>query len=170
MESTSTNGARPSSFNGINHLKLPVKSLHHTLDFYTKVFPFVHVPKWDHFTPQHELFACLFTHEPTKLVVEIRYQPDQAEAQRGWDPVTWGVGTRRDLEEWARWFDTHNVKHSKIFTGIKGWVMACEDPDGKIVRLYVDDEEHEWTDHPDVDEYWLGHVEADPAARVSVNK
>jgi hypothetical protein len=31
--------------------------------------------------------------------------------------------------------------------------MGCEDPDGRIVRLYVEDETHEWTDHPDVDEY-----------------
>jgi hypothetical protein len=41
--------------------------------------------------------------------------------------------------------------------------MACEDPDGKNVRLYVD-EEHEWSDHPDKDEYWLGNLVADPKA------
>lgn len=34
--------------------------------------------------------------------------------------------------------------------------MACEDPDGRIVRLYVEDEEHEWTDHPDKDEICRG--------------
>lgn len=76
--------------------------------------------------------------------------------------MTWGVGNRNDLEEWATWLDANNVKRSKIFVGIKGWVMACEDPDGKIVRLYVEDEEHEWTDHPDKDEYWLGSIQGDP--------
>ena len=76
--------------------------------------------------------------------------------------MTWGVDKRADLEEWGVWFDAHGVKRSKIFTGIKGWVMGCEDPDGRIVRLYVDNEEHEWTDHPDEDEFWLGTVNADP--------
>jgi hypothetical protein len=154
----------PRSFVGIDHLKLPVHSLRRTLEFYTTIFPFVHAPHYDHFTPEHQLFAQMFIHEPTKLIVEMRYNPDQAAAQRGWDPITWGVGTRQDLEEWGRWFDAHGVPHSRIFTGVKGWVMACEDPDGRIVRLYVQDEEHEWTDHPDKDEHWLGTVVADPAA------
>lgn len=155
---------RPSSFNGINHLKLPVFSLKRSLEFYTKIFPFVHEPKYDHFTPEHKMFAQMFIYEPTKLIVEIRHDPERAEAQRGWDPITWGVGTRKDLEEWTKWFDANGVKHSKILTGIKGWVMGCEDPDGKVVRLYVEDEEHEWTDHPDTDEYWLGKLKADPDA------
>ena len=51
---------------------------------------------------------------------------------------------------------------SKVLTGIKGWVAGCEDPDGRVVRLYVEDEEHEWTDHPDQDERWLGSVRAQP--------
>lgn len=104
----------------------------------------------------------MFMHEPSKLIVEIRYEPSQAAAQKGWDPVTYGVGTRKDLEKWGRLLDSKDVRRSRIFAGIKGWVMACEDPDGKIVRLYVEDEEHEWTDHPDQDEYWLGKIQADP--------
>ena len=42
--------------------------------------------------------------------------------------------------------------------------MGCEDPDRKIVSLYVEDQEHEWTDHPDSDEYWLGTAKGDPNA------
>ena len=153
---------RPSSFSGINHLKLPSFSVQKTVDFYTNIFPFTYLPQYDHFTPDHKLFAKMFWHEPTKLIIEARYVPTQAEAQKGWDPITWGVGTRKDLEEWAAWFDANSVKRSRIFTGIKGWVMGCEDPDGRVVRLYVEEEDHEWTDHPDEDAYWLGAVEADP--------
>lgn len=155
----------PKSFKGVHHLKLPVHSLKQTREFYTTVFPFTHLPQFDHFTPQHKLFAQIFIHEPTKLLVEVRYDPARADAQKGWDPITWGVATRADLEQWSDWFDAHGVKHSKILTGIKGWLMGCEDPDGKIVRLYVDEEEHEWTDHPDIDEYWLGTVTADPQSQ-----
>lgn len=58
--------------------------------------------------------------------------------------MTWGVDTRADRQEWAAWFDAHGIKRSKSFTGINGWVMGCENPDGRIVRLYADNEEHEW--------------------------
>jgi hypothetical protein len=56
------------------------------------------------------------------------------------------------------------VKRGAIFTGIKTWVVSCdgEEPDGRIVRLYVGEEEHERIDHPDQDDYWLGKIEADP--------
>jgi catechol-2,3-dioxygenase len=164
MSSTMLQPPRPSSFRGVDHLKLAVFSLPRTHDFYTKVLPLSPQPQWDHFTPEHKLCAKMAKHEQTNLIVEFRHEPAQAEAQRGWDPITWGVGTRKDLEDWEKWLDWWQVKHSKIFTGMKGWVMACEDPDGKIVRLYVQDEDHEWTDHPDQDEYWLGKIVADPTA------
>lgn len=164
MSTLSSNLQMPSSFNGINHLKLPSFNIKKTHDFYTKILPFKPLPQYDHFTPEHKLFAKMCIHEPTKLIIEVRYVPGQAEAQKGWDPITYGVGKRTDLEKWAEWFDVHGVKHSPVFTGIKGWVMAVEDPDGRIVRLYVEDEEHEWTDHPDKDAYWLGTVEGDPNA------
>ena len=108
-------------------------------------------------------------HKPTKVIIEFRYVPEQAEAQKGWDPITWGVGTRKDLEAWEAWFAHHGVEHSKIFVGIKGWVSGCKDPDGRVVRLYVDNEIHEWTDQPDQDEYWLGSVRAQPMKADSVS-
>ncbi|KAF7973458.1 hypothetical protein HWV62_15044 [Athelia sp. TMB] len=154
--STATAPAMPASFLGINHLKLPANDIIATRDFYVSHFPFTYLPQYDHFTPEHTLFAVMIMHEPTKLIVEIRHHPAQAAAQRGWDPVTWGVDTRSDLEDWARWLGARGVTHSRVFTGIKGWVLGAEDPDGKIVRIYCN-EEHEWTDHPDQDAYWLGN-------------
>ncbi|CAM6113161.1 unnamed protein product [Calypogeia fissa] len=163
MAEPSTKPSMPQSFSGVNHLKLPAHSIRKTHDFYTRVFPFKPIPQFDHFTPDHKLFAKMISHEhSTKLLVEIRYAPAQAAAQKGWDPITWGVGTRKDLEDWAEWLDANGVRRSPILTGIKGWIMGCEDPDGRIVRLYVEGKELEWTDHPDEDEYWLGSVQADP--------
>ncbi|KIM93902.1 hypothetical protein OIDMADRAFT_46013 [Oidiodendron maius Zn] len=147
----------PKSFIGLHHLKLPCHSIKKTHEFYTTIFPFKPMPHADHFTPDHQLFAKLCIHEATKLIVELRYEPTQANLQKGWDPITYAVGTRKDLERWGEWFDANGVKHSRIFTGVSAWVMACEDPDGKIVRLYVSEEEHEWTDHVDKDERWLGN-------------
>lgn len=154
--------SKPSSFNGINHLKLPSSSIKKTHDFYAHIFPFTPLPQYNHYTSDHKLYGVMLVHAPTKLIIEVRYKPSHAVAQKGWDPITWGVGTRKDLEEWGKWLDANSVKRSPIFMGVKGWVMACEDPDGRIVRIYVEDEEHEWTDHPDLDEDWLGTIEADP--------
>lgn len=119
------------------------------------MLPFKHLTHLDHYTPDHELFAVVFTHEETKLMVELRYNPEQASAQKGWDPITWGVQGPADLESWAQWLDTKGVKRSRVFTGVQGWLLACEDPDGRHIRLYTV-EEHEWTVHPDKDDYWLG--------------
>lgn len=58
------------------------------------------------------------------MIVEFRYVPEQAEAQKGWDPITWGVGTRADLQAWEDWWEANDVKRSKIFTAIKGWVSS----------------------------------------------
>lgn len=162
MQSETQTPVMPSSFNGIHHLKLPCASIRKTHDFYTEIFPFVALPQYNHYTPEHKLFALMFMHPSTKLIVEARYDPAQAKVQKGWDPISWAVGSRKDLEKWGEWLDAHEVRRSRIFIGVKGWVMGCEDPDGRIVRLYVDDEEHGLTDHPDEDEYWLGRIEADP--------
>lgn len=43
--------------------------------------------------------------------------------------------------------------------------MASEDLDSRRVRLYVEDEEHKWPDHPSKGEYWLGPSTADPNAQ-----
>lgn len=113
MTDSKTPLQRPSlSFRGIDHLKLPSSSITKTHDFYTKIFPFTPMPQYDHFTPDHKLFAKMFYYEPHKLIVEVRYVPEQAAAQKGWDPITWGVGKRQDLEEWTKWFDANGVKHS----------------------------------------------------------
>ncbi|KAF4944283.1 hypothetical protein FSARC_14716 [Fusarium sarcochroum] len=166
MTSNKTPNSSPTSFTGINHLKLPCHDIIKTSAFYEKVFPFTRIHKYNHYTPDHKLFAIMLQHQPTNLIIELRYVPAQAEAQKGWDPITWGVGTRADLGEWESWLDKHGVHRSKVFVGIKGWVMGCEDPDGRIVRLYVEDEDHEWTDHPDKDDFWLGTIEANPTQEV----
>ncbi|GAM37428.1 hypothetical protein TCE0_024f07343 [Talaromyces pinophilus] len=145
---------KPTSFNGIHHLKLPGSDIRKTEAFYTQIFPFESCPELDHYTPDDKLFAVLLTYKPAGLMLEIRHNPEQAKIQKGWDPVTWGVNSRKDLEEWGAWFDEKGVSHSKVLKGMKGWVMAAEDPDGKIVRLYTT-EEHEWTTDVDRDTYWL---------------
>lgn len=162
---TATKPNGPRSFTGVHHLKLPSKNILKTQEFYTKILHFTPVPNYSHYNLENKLFAVMFRHEPTNLLVEARYEPECSEAEKGWDPIVWGVGTRKDLEEWGTWFDFNNVKRSQIMIGMKGWYMAAEDPDGRQVRLYVEDEDHEWENNPTQDSYWLRPFRPDPNAK-----
>lgn len=143
---------------GINHLKLPATDIRKTLDFYIKIMGCEYLPQYDHYNKENELFAVMFKvkHNSDNIIVEVRRSPDHAKAQAGWDSITFGVRTRADLEAWKGWFESNGVKCSRVFRGLKGWVSCALDPDGKIVRLYCD-EEHEWdTENFDEDSFWLG--------------
>ncbi|KAK8068068.1 40S ribosomal S3 protein0 [Apiospora saccharicola] len=129
----------PQSFRGLNHLKLASVDLGATATFYTTIFPFTYLPHYDHHRADGSVFAVMFRHEASGILVEARQNPAQAAAQVGWDPVTRGVD------------------HSRVLRGVKGWVLCARDPDGKIVRLYTE-EEHEWA-LPEEDEVWLGFLE-----------
>lgn len=147
---------RPSLW-GINHLKLATAKIEKTLTFYTNVLGFGYIAEYDHRIAQGELFAVMvkLKHLGEDIIVEIRHNEQQAIKQEGWDPITWGVESRTDLETWRSWFKHNGVKCSKVFVGLKGWVLCALDPDGKTVRLYCN-EKHEWTTDFDHDEFWLG--------------
>ncbi|KAH8677759.1 hypothetical protein BX600DRAFT_531607 [Xylariales sp. PMI_506] len=151
---------RPQAPLTLHHLKLAAHNLSATLTFYTDVLPFEHIPALDHLSSSGVLFGCIIKlaeghhRHPERgsasatsppLLVEIRLNEDQATAQHGSDPVTWGVPGREDLEAWGRWFDARGVKRSRVLKGMQGWVIAAEDPDGRIVRIYTTQESHPWT-------------------------
>ncbi|KAI8635340.1 hypothetical protein F5Y19DRAFT_7998 [Xylariaceae sp. FL1651] len=154
MSSSTSMPSKPARPLTIHHLKLPAADLAKTYSFYTQVLPFEAVPSLNHYTQSGKLYGAIFTNG-AGLLVEIRQNADHAAAQKGFDPITWGVPARADLEAWATWLESQGVKQSRILTGVKGWVLCFEDPDARFVRLYTTEEEHEWCE-PDRDDYWLG--------------
>ena len=147
---------RPDAW-GINHIKLPATDILRTSEFYCQVIGTRYLPHFDHRNKDGDLFAVMLSMPHTlhsSIMIEIRHNEAQAQAQRGWDPITFGVRTKQDLEDWKLWFERSGVQCSRIFTGLKAWVLCALDPDGKIVRLYCD-EEHPWTTDFNVDEFWL---------------
>lgn len=145
------------SFLGIHHIKLPATNLDQTVTFYTTHLPFTYIPTLDHIDASTgNPYAKILKHESSGTTLEIRDAPEQAEKERHWDPITWAVQGRDDLEQWGEYFEGVNVKHSRVFTGVKGWVLCAEDPDGRVLRFYTL-EEHEMTTDVDHDEQWLGN-------------
>jgi catechol-2,3-dioxygenase len=140
---------------GINHIKIPATDIFKTRNFYADILGLEYLPALDHKSKDGDLFAVML-HFPqgsaTQHWIEIRLNPAQAEAQKGWDPVTYGVRTRKDLDDWKEFLESKSVTCSRVFTGLQAWVLCALDPDGKIVRLYYD-ETHEWTTKFDHDDF-----------------
>lgn len=65
------------------------------------------------------------------------------------------VQTKADLEQWEKWLEQREVKHSQVLKGFSGWVPVAEDCDGRKLRWYTL-ETHEWTMNIDHDQKWLG--------------
>lgn len=144
------------SFLGIHHLKLPANNLDKTLAFYTTHLPFTHLPALDHTDASTgAVYAKILTHAPSHTTIEIRDHPEQAAKERRWDPVTWAVEGRADLEEWRAYFASVGVLCSRVLTGAKGWLLCVEDPDGRRVRFYTREEHEMMTSGVDHDAYWL---------------
>lgn len=149
--------SRPTIPWGINHIKLPARDVLKTKDFYTDILGLEYLPALDHKDENGNLFAVMLQFpkgSATTFWIEIRHNVAQAEAQKGWDPVTYGVRSKKDLENWKAFLESKGVACSRVFTGLQAWVLCVLDPDGKIVRLYCD-ETHDWTTEFDVDEFWL---------------
>ncbi|KAK5158384.1 hypothetical protein LTS14_003402 [Recurvomyces mirabilis] len=91
---------RPPPFTKINHIKLAAKDIRMTQMFYNEIMGCAYIPEYDHKTAQGELFTSMvkLQHEGKDFIVEIRHNEAQAKAQEGWDPITWGVPARKDLD------------------------------------------------------------------------
>jgi len=58
------------------------------------------------------------------------------------------------LDSWKAWFKKDGAECSKVFAGLKRWILCVLDPDEKIPHAFCD-EEHEWTQNFDHDDFWL---------------
>lgn len=151
----------PPALAGLHHLKLPALSIDATHDFYVSVLGFQPQPQLTHRNADGTPYALLAKYPGTTgndIVVEFRQAPEQAALQKGWDPITWAVATKTDLDKWAAWLDEKKARHSKVIRGVVGWVLVADDPDGRRIRLYTL-EQHEWDGKEEWDEEWMGKKE-----------
>jgi catechol 2,3-dioxygenase-like lactoylglutathione lyase family enzyme len=149
--------SRPAIPWGLNHIKIPATDIEKTKNFHTNILGLEYLPALDHQTKNGDLFAAMLQSpqgSATTHWIEIRLSAVQAEAQKGWDPVTYGVRTKKDLDDWKVFLESKGVTCSRVFTGLQAWVLCALDTDEKIVRLYCDDT-HEWTTDFDHDDFWL---------------
>jgi hypothetical protein len=73
--------------------------------------------------------------------VAFRVNPAAAEGSRGFDPVSFAVESRDDLQRWVEHLDSLGVNHSPIVEASIGWLLIFDDPDGLTLHLYT------WAEH-----------------------
>ena len=125
---------------GIHHVKIPVTDLARSLDWYRRVFglrPTIEFPEADGVVRG---FSGEIPGLPPTLV-SLRVNPEAAEGCRGFDPVSFAVAGRGDLESWVEHLDNLGVRHSPIVEASIGWLLIFDDPDGLTLHLYT------WAEH-----------------------
>jgi catechol 2,3-dioxygenase-like lactoylglutathione lyase family enzyme len=141
-------------FLAIHHLKFTVAEIERSVDFYTRVLGARRIAHLDHFDGDGRLYAIILEVPNLGTKLELRLHPAHAATQKGLDPMTLAVESRKDLELWAAHFDAEDVAHSPVLTAYVGWVMVFEDPDGRRLRLYTK-ETHGPELTPSTDAHWL---------------
>ncbi|KAM0715473.1 hypothetical protein Q7P37_008971 [Cladosporium fusiforme] len=120
---------------GIHHLKFAVSNLSLSLAWYERVMGAHRISSLDHVDGAGDRFAVVCEmRDWNGLFLELRENAVKALDDRNWDTITLAVGSRQDLSVWLKWLDMCGTKHSAVLTGLRGWVVVFEDPDGRCIQ------------------------------------
>jgi catechol 2,3-dioxygenase-like lactoylglutathione lyase family enzyme len=120
---------------GVHHVKIPVTDLDRSLDWYSRVFGLrvtIEFPDGDGVVrgaggPLPGLGDTLVT---------FRHNPKAVAGCEGFDPVSFAVDGRADIEAWAAHLDRLGISHSPVIEASVGWLLVFTDPDGLQLHLY----------------------------------
>jgi catechol 2,3-dioxygenase-like lactoylglutathione lyase family enzyme len=120
---------------GIHHVKIPVTDLDRAVDWYGRVFGFVTTMA---FPGADGRVLGVAGEMPGLGDTQVTFRVNQAAAQgcRGFDPVSYAVAGRADVEAWATYLDALGVNHSPVIEASVGWLLVFNDPDGLELHLY----------------------------------
>lgn len=149
-----TNQTDRPGIEGIHHLKFPASDLERSLAFYERTLGGKRIAEWDHVHQDGTRYAIILEVPGLGTRLELRLDPAQAAAQRGFDPVTIAVRDRAALATWADYLDAVNIEHSPVLAAIQAWLIVFADPDGRRLRLYTL-ETHGPELPPDEDSPWI---------------
>ncbi|GIH02630.1 glyoxalase [Rhizocola hellebori] len=126
--------SRP-ELSGIHHIKIPVTDLTAAIAWYGKVFGFTVTME---FPDDDGVVRGVAGTVPglgrTELTLRVNEQA--AHGCKGFDPVSFGVDDRADIERWVAHLDALGLEHSPIIDASVGWLLVFPDPDGLQLHLY----------------------------------
>jgi catechol 2,3-dioxygenase-like lactoylglutathione lyase family enzyme len=126
--------ARP-ALAGVHHVKIPVTDLDRAVNWYARVFGFEVTMK---FPEADGVVRGVAGRIPGlgDTLLALRLNPAAAEGCKGFDPVSFAVDGRADVEAWGEHLDSLGIKHSPVIEASVGWLLVFDDPDGLTLHLY----------------------------------
>ncbi|WP_328675775.1 VOC family protein [Streptomyces sp. NBC_01261] len=120
---------------GIHHVKLPVTDLDRSRDWYGRVLGLTVT----HEFPDADGVVRGVAGEVPGLgdsMLCLRVNSQAAQGCQGFDPVSFAVRDKADVQAWAAHLDTLGVAHSPVIEASIGWLLVFNDPDGLDLHLY----------------------------------
>ncbi|TCO60511.1 VOC family protein [Actinocrispum wychmicini] len=125
---------------GIHHVKIPVTDLARTAQWYRQVFGLC--PTME-FREADGVVRGFVGEIPGLAPTQVAFRVNDVAAagSRGFDPVSFAVKSRDDLETWVEHLDSLGIEHSPVIEASVGWLLVFDDPDGVTLHLYT------WAEH-----------------------
>lgn len=124
---------------GIHHVKIPVTDLTRSVEWYAKVFGYRTTIEFAE--ADGEVLGVGGEIPGLECGMTFRVNPQAAKGCRNFDPVSFGVDTKEDVEAWAAHLDGLGIGHSPVIEASIGWLLVFNDPDGIQLHLYT------WAEH-----------------------
>ncbi|WP_331728462.1 VOC family protein [Streptomyces sp. NBC_01176] len=140
---------------GLHHIKIPVSDLERSMAWYRSVLGARRLAEFDHVTQDGELFAVILDVPGVDVPVELRVDPATAGRLAGFDPLTFTVTGRAELDGWIGHLDALGVPHSPVIVALVGYLLVVPDPDGVRLRFYTDEPHGLGAEHVDFTSPWL---------------
>jgi catechol 2,3-dioxygenase-like lactoylglutathione lyase family enzyme len=121
---------------GLHHITFPVTDLTAGIAWYGRLLGAGHLTALDHHDPRGEWFAAVLAVPGLDVPVQLRVA-GRAPGPAGYEPVTFSVRDRADLDAWVAHLDACGVPHSPVTTARVGDSVQFPSPDGTPLRLYT---------------------------------
>lgn len=120
---------------GIHHVKMPVTDLDRSRDWYGRVLGFKVTYE---FQDADGVVRGVAGEVPGlgDSMLCLRVNSQAAQGCQGFDPVSFAVRDKADMEAWAAHLDTLGISHSPVIEASIGWLLVFNDPDGLDLHLY----------------------------------
>ena len=121
---------------GIHHVKIPVTDLARSRPWYERVFGLRVTMEF----PEADGAVRGIAGEVPGLgdvLLTLRENLPAAKGCAGFDPVSFAVAGRNDIDTWVSHLDRLAIGHSPVIEASVGWLLVFNDPDGLELHLYT---------------------------------
>jgi catechol 2,3-dioxygenase-like lactoylglutathione lyase family enzyme len=120
---------------GVHHLKLPVRDLDRSRDWYHSRLGYQVMVE---FVEQGRLMGLAMRHPNGGPDLALRLDPERAAVAAGFDYFSIGVPDQAALDDLADRLTALGESHAGVRVDVLGWILPMlHDPDGHEVRFYT---------------------------------